>query len=298
MPCFNQLDGLCYLNGNWIDVRDAHAHVMDHALHYASSVFEGERAYNGHIFKLTEHNARLRRSAEILDFEIQESVAELDDIARTLIKKNNFSTCYVRPVAWRGSPETMSISANGCPTQIALITFELPNYFKPHVLEKGVRLQTAKWKRPSPETAPHDAKAAGLYMIASLSKQKAEQQGFDDCLMYDYRGYVAESSTSNFFMVRDGEIHTSIADCFLDGLTRQTVIKLAKGLGYTLHERRIMPEELATADEMFLTGTAVEVMGIGQLDEKTYEVGPITKKLRKAYLEMAHSGMTSDTCAA
>lgn len=279
---FDDRDGEIWFNGEFMNWRDCQAHVLTHGLHYGSCVFEGERVYGGKIFKLTEHTERLHHSAGVLDFEIPYSAAEIDAACEELIKRSGIVDGYVRPVAWRGS-EMMGVSAQNNRINVAIAAWEWPAYFSPEARLKGIRMTISKWRRPAPDTAPTDSKAAGLYMICTLSKHKAEKEGFADALMLDYRGQVAEATGANIFLVIDGELHTPIPDCFLDGITRRTVINLAKARGYKVNERVIMPEELGTATEAFLTGTAVEVTPISEIDNYTFTAGEITKSLVEDY---------------
>ena len=279
---FDDRDGWIWLDGKMVPWRDAKLHVLTHGLHYASSVFEGERAYNGKIFKGTEHSERLRTSAELLGFEIPYSAAELDEAKAAVLAKNNLTNAYLRPVAWRGS-EMMAIAAQATTTHVAIAAWEWPSYFSPELKAKGLKLQTATWRRPDPATAPVHSKAAGLYMICTMSKHDAERNGFHDAMMLDFEGNVAECTGANIFFGFNGELHTPQADRFLNGITRRTVIDLAKGLGITVVERRIKPEELAKADEVFVTGTAAEITRIGQIDAHMFQAGKLTERLEEAY---------------
>jgi branched-chain amino acid aminotransferase len=279
---FDDRDGFIWMDGEIIAWRDAKLHVLSHGLHYGSCVFEGERAYSGKIFKSREHSERLHTSAQLLGFEIPYSVDELEAAKAEVLRLNNIVDGYVRPVAWRGS-EMMAISAQKTKIHVAIAMWSWPTMYKADIKEKGIRLTMAQFKRPSPEMAPVASKAAGLYMICTISKHKAEQAGFQDALMLDYRGYMAEATGANLFLVIDGEIHTPKADCFLDGITRRTVIQLAKDNGITVHERHIKPEELARAQEVFLTGTAAEITPVGEIDGQKFVVGAITHQLMAAY---------------
>ena len=282
-PAFDDRDGLIWLNNEMIPWRDANVHVLTHGLHYASSVFEGERAYAGNIFKLRQHTERLFYSAGQLGFEIPYSIEEIDQACIETLKVNNIVDGYLRPVAWRGS-EMMGVSAQDNRINVAIAAWAWPSYFSPEARMKGIKLQTSKWKRPSAETAPVHAKAAGLYMICTLSKHEAEKNGYDDSLMLDYRGQIAEATGANIFMVMgDGKLHTPTPDCFLDGITRQTVIDLAKARGIEVIQRAIMPEELANATEVFLTGTAAEVTPVGVVDDFTFTVGDISMWMMEDY---------------
>jgi branched-chain amino acid aminotransferase len=282
-PSFDDRDGLIWYNGEMVPWRDANAHVLTHGLHYGSSVFEGERAYGGNIFKLREHTERLIFSGKELGFDIPYSADEIDQACIDVLAANDIVDGYLRPVAWRGS-EMMGVSAQQNRINLAIAAWPWPSYFSPEARMKGIRLQVSKWKRPSPETEPVHAKAAGLYMICTLSKHTAEQNGYDDALMYDYRGQVAEATGANVFLVMgDGKLHTPTPDCFLNGITRQTVIELAKARGIDVIERAIMPEELANATEVFLTGTAAEVTPVGEIGEHKYTVGQISQWMMEDY---------------
>ena len=279
---FDDRDGFIWMDGKLVPWRDAKVHVLSHGLHYASCVFEGERAYGGKIFKSREHSERLHKSGELLGFEIPYSVDALEAAKAEVLKANNITDGYVRPVAWRGS-EMMAISAQATTIHVAIASWAWPTMYKADIKEKGIRLTMAEFKRPSPEMAPVASKAAGLYMICTISKHKAEKAGFQDALMLDYRGYLAEATGANLFLVMDGEIHTPKADCFLDGITRRTIIALAKENGITVHERHIKPEELARVQEIFLTGTAAEITPVSEVDGQIFVVGEVTKTLMAAY---------------
>jgi len=282
---FDDRDGFIWYNGKMVDWRDAKVHILNHGLHYGSSVFEGERVYNGKIFKISEHSQRLHDSARILGFEIPYSVNELDGLKKEVVAKNGIENGYVRPVAWRGS-EMMAISAQKNKIHVAIAAWSWPSYFSNEAKERGLRLQTAIWKRPPAECAPTAAKAAGLYMICTLSKHAAEQNGYEDAMMLDYRGYIAEATGANMFFVKDGELHTPTPDCFLNGFTRQTVIELAKARGIKIVERHIKPEELSSFSEVFLTGSAAEVTPVGAIDEHRFTVGAISRQLMQDYSEL------------
>lgn len=279
---FDDRDGLIWFDGKAVDWRDAKIHVLSHGLHYASVVFEGERAYSGKIFKLHEHTQRLFKSAELLGMTIPYSVEEIDKACEEMVKASGFANAYVRPVAWRGT-EMMAVSAQATKIHVSVAVWEWPSYFTPEARLRGLRLTRALYKRPSPETEPVHAKASGLYMICTLSKHAAEAKGYDDALMLDYRGQLAESTGANIFLVQNGEIHTPTPDCFLNGITRQTVIDLARKRGIKVTERAIMPEELAKSQEMFLTGTAAEVTPVSEVDEYKFTVGPVTRALMQDY---------------
>ena len=279
---FDDRDGVIWFDGEMVPWRDAKLHVLSHALHYASCVFEGERAYSGRIFKLSEHTERLFDSAAQLDMEIPFTPAQIDAACNELIKRQDIVDGYVRPVAWRGS-EMMGVSAQVAKTHVAIATWPWPNLFGDDRLDSGIRMKTSKWRRPAPNTAPVKAKAAGLYMICTLSRHSVEPEGYDDALMLDWRGQVAESTGANIFLVIKGVIHTPTPDCFLDGITRRTVMDLARKRGHEVIERVIMPEDLGDADEVFLTGTAAEVTPVGEIDDHNYQVGPITRQLMDDY---------------
>ena len=282
---FDDRDGWIWLDGELVPWREAKVHVLTHALHYASCVFEGERMYDGEIFKLTEHNERLFRSAEILDFQIPFTVAEIDEACKQTAAKNGFDNCYVRPLAWRG-PEQMGVSAQSTKIHVAVATWAWASYYDPAQLRKGIRLTYAKYKRPSPETAPTASKAAGLYMICTISKHAAEKEGYSDALMLDWRGYIAETTSANIFLVRDGVIHTPKPDCFLDGITRRSVIGLAQKMGFEVVERHIPGEELGTFSEVFVTGTAAEVTPVGEIGEHKFTPGNLTFSLMDDFAKM------------
>jgi branched-chain amino acid aminotransferase len=261
---FDDRDGFIWYDGRLVPWREAKLHVLTHGLHYASCVFEGERVYNGSVFRLDDHNERLRNSARILGFEVPASLDALARATRELIAANRIVDGYVRPIAWRGA-EQMGVSAQATKIHLALAGWDWPAYFSPEARAKGIRMKWAPWARPSPDTAPTDAKAAGLYMICTLSKHVAEADGCDDALMVDWRGRLAEGTGANIFLVINGELHTPTPDCFLNGITRQTVIGLARARGIKVIERAIMPAELARADEVFLTGSAAEVTPVGEI---------------------------------
>jgi branched-chain amino acid aminotransferase len=281
-------DGWIWFDGKLIPWRDAKIHVLTHGLHYASAVFEGMRAYDGNVFALTLHNERLANSAALLGFSLPYSVAELDAATKAVLAANNHLDAYVRPIAWRGS-EQLGVSAQETKIHVAIASWVWPSYFAPELREKGIRLTISKWRRPAPDTAPTAAKAAGLYMICTLSKHAAEAEGWHDALMLDYRGQLAEATGANLFLVKDGALHTPLPDCFLNGITRQTVIGLARARGLTVVERAIWPDELATADEIFVTGSAAEVTAIGQIADHHYTVGPITRQLRDDYEKLVRT---------
>ncbi|MCO4315827.1 branched-chain amino acid aminotransferase [Phyllobacterium sp. 21LDTY02-6] len=279
---FDQLEGYIWMNGEFVQWADAKIHVLSHGLHYASAVFEGERAYGGEIFKLNEHTERLHESARILGFTIPYSVEELNDACRKLLVKQGFEDAYVRPIAWRGS-ESMGVAAQANKINVAIAIWQWPSYFDPAQKLKGIRLDLAEYRRPDPRTAPSKSKAAGLYMICTISKHAAEAKGYADALMLDWRGQIAEATGANVFFVKDGAIHTPTPDCFLDGITRRTVIDLAKRRGYEVIERAIMPEELAGFEQCFLTGTAAEVTPVSEVGPYKFTVGEIAANLMNDY---------------
>jgi len=279
---FDQREGVIWYDGKLVPWKDAKLHVLSHGLHYASCVFEGERAYGGEIFKCTEHSERLRESAHWLDFEIPYSVGEIDAAKRLVLEKNGQREAYVRPVAWRGS-EMMAVSAQNTTIHLAIGTWEWPSYFDPAQRLKGIRLDLADYRRPDPATIPAKAKAAGLYMICTISKHKAERKGYADAMMLDWRGQVAECTGANIFFVKDGKIHTPTPDCFLDGITRKTVIELARRRGIEVVERRIMPDELDGFSECFITGTAAEVTAVSEIARWRFTPSAITQRLMDDY---------------
>lgn len=284
---FDDRDGQIWFDGKLVPWRDAKIHVLTHALHYASSVFEGQRAYGGRIFKLSEHSQRLRRSAEILGFELPWSVAEIDAACEETLKANGLADAYMRPVAWRGS-EQMGVAAQRTKPHLAIACWHWGAYFGEEAIRKGLRLDISPWRRPAPYTAPTASKASGLYMIATMAKHHAENRGFNDALMMDWRGMVAEATGANAFFIRDGVIHTPIPDCFLDGITRRTVIDLARQRGIEVVERHIWPEELESFEQFFVTGSAAEVTPVASAGPWSFEVGEMTLQLRRDYLDLVN----------
>ncbi len=279
---FDQRDGFIWLNGRVLPWGDAKLHVLSHGLHYGSCVFEGERAYEGRIFKSREHSERFLQSGRILDFEIPYSVDELEAAKKVVLEKNGWSDCYVRPVAWRGS-EMMAVAAQHSTIHVAIAMWDWPSMFDVNEKMRGIRLDIAEYRRPDPRCAPVAAKAAGLYMICTLSKHRAERKGYADAMMLDWEGRVAECTGANIFFAKDGAIHTPIADCFLDGITRKTVIALARRRGVAIHERRILPEELATFDECFICGTGAEVTPVSEVGPYTFTPGKLSRMLIEDY---------------
>ena len=285
MKNFNNRLGFIWLDGRFVKWNQAKLHVLSHGLHYASCVFEGARIYNGKIFKLNEHTKRLFFSSKVLGFKLPYKEKVINKACEEIVKKQKIKNGYLRPFAWRGS-EMMAISAQNTTIHVAIATWEMSTYFDKRKKFNGIKLKTSKWIRPPSNTAPIQAKAAGLYMICTLSKHIAEKKGFDDSLMLDSNGYVAESTGANIFFVKNNKLYTPIADCFLNGITRQTVIKLAKKNNIKIIEKRILPRELLKADEIFLTGTAVEITPISQIDNKKFNVGEITKKLISLFSDL------------
>jgi len=279
---FDDRDGWIWFDGEFVPWREAKTHVLTHGLHYGSSVFEGERMYGGEIFKLTAHSERLKRSAELLDFEIPYSVAEIDAACKETCARNGQIDCYIRPVAYLG-PEQLSVTAKNSKVHLAIAAWEWPSYFDPEVKKKGIALEWAKWRRPDPATAPSTAKAAGLYMICTMSKTAAEKRGFADALMLDWRGYVAEATGANVFFVRNGALHTPRVDHILNGITRQTVIEMAQARGIEVIVRDILPEELGDFSECFLTGSAAEVTPVGQVGDYRFTPGALSLSLMDDY---------------
>ena len=279
---FDDRDGWIWFDGAFVPWRDAKTHVLTHGLHYGSSVFEGERMYGGEIFKLTAHCQRLKRSAELLDFDIPYSVAEIDAACKETCEKNGMTDCYIRPVAYLGA-EQLSVSSLNSKVHLAIAAWEWPSYFDPEVKKKGIRLEWAKWRRPDPATAPSTAKAGGLYMICTMSKTAAEKRGFADAMMLDWRGYIAEATGANVFFVQNGALHTPRVDHILDGITRQTVIEMAQAKGIEVVIRDILPEELADFSECFLTGSAAEVTPVSEIGDYRFTPGELSLTLMDDY---------------
>ena len=281
-------EGFIWFDGELIEWNKAQLHLLSHGLHYASSVFEGERSYSGKIFKLKEHTERLFYSAKQLDLRVPFSIQEINDACYQTLEKNDLSDAYVRPIIWRGA-ETMGVSAPNSKIHCAIAVWEWPSYFSPEEKLKGIRLTLSGWKRPSPETIPCQAKAAGLYMICTLSKQEAESKGYDDALMLDWRGQVAEATGANIFFMNEKEIHTPTPDCFLNGITRRTVIDIAKEKGFEVIERKIELEELDNFKQCFITGTAAEVTPVSVIDDYPFFVGNEIKELSDAYIDLVNN---------
>ena len=277
-PPLDDRDGVIWFNGRLVSWRDAKVHVLTHSLHYGNAVFEGARIYNGKVFKLTEHSARLVRSAKMLAYDLPYSVSELDVATRQVVTENKLDSGYVRPLAWRGA-EVIGVSAKGTHVHVAITAFPWGAYYE----HKAIRLVTSRWKRPSPESSPAGSKAAGLYIICTLAKDEALAAGYQDALMHDYKGRLSEATGANLFLLINGELHTPTIECILNGITRQTVMELARKRGINVVEREIWPDELAKATEVFLTGTAVEVQPVGMIDAREYPVGPVTQQLLADY---------------
>jgi branched-chain amino acid aminotransferase len=284
---FDDRDGFIWMDGALIPWREANVHVLTHALHYASSVFEGQRSYSGEVFKLSDHSRRLKKSAQLLGFEIPYSVEEIDAACRQVLEANGLEDAYMRPLAWRGS-EQMGVSAQKAKIHLAISAWVWGAYFGEEAIRKGLRLDISKWRRPAPYTAPVESKAAGLYMICTLARHEAQARGYDDALMFDWRGQVAEATGANAFFIRDGQIHTPTPDCFLNGITRQTVIDLARRRGIEVIERAIWPEELESFEQFFLTGSAAVVTPVAEAGPWRFEVGELSLQLRKDYLDLVH----------
>ncbi|MBT8415868.1 MAG: branched-chain amino acid aminotransferase [Silicimonas sp.] len=285
---YDDRDGWIWMDGKMAPWRDANVHILTHALHYASSVFEGERAYGGKIFRSRDHSERLHFSASQLDFEIPYSVDEIESAKAEVLRVNGLTDAYIRAVAWRGAGEDMGVASARNPVRMAIAAWEWGAYYGESKF-KGAKLDISKWKRPSPETIPSHAKAAGLYMICTLSKHTAEAKGCADAMMFDYRGYIAEATGANMFFVKDGEVHTPLPDCFLNGLTRQTVVGMLKDRQIKVHERHIMPEELESFQQCWLTGTAAEVTPVGQIGDYNFEVGALTRDIAEGYEKLVRS---------
>ena len=285
---YSDRDGMIWMDGELVPWRDANVHILSHAMHYASSVFEGERCYSGTIFESVKHSRRLLKSGEMIDMPIPWTVEQIEEAKYATLKANDLTDAYVRPVAWRGSGEDMGVSSARNPVRLAIAVWEWGAYYGDSKF-KGAKLDISKWKRPSPETIPSHAKAAGLYMICTMSKHAAEAKGCSDAMMFDYRGYVAEATGANIFFVKDGEVHTPNPDCILNGITRQTVIGMLRDRGITVHERYIEPSELEGFEQCWLTGTAAEVTPVGQIGDYNFEVGALTKDVAESYEKLVRS---------
>ena len=288
MASYDDRDGFIWMDGNLVEWRSAKVHILTHGLHYASAVFEGERCYNGKIFKSTEHSERLLRSGELLDMPIPYTVAQIDAAKVATLKANGLTDAYVRAIAYRGAGEEMGVASLANPVRLAIATWTWGAYYGDAKF-KGAKLDISKWKRPSPETIPSAAKASGLYMICTMSKHAAMAKGCSDAMMYDYRGYVAEATGANIFFVKDGEVHTPKPDAFLNGITRQTVIGMLRDMQIVVHERHILPEELETFQQCWLTGTAAEVTPVGQIGDHMFEVGELTRRVSTEYEKLVRA---------
>jgi branched-chain amino acid aminotransferase len=285
---YDDRDGVIWMDGKLVNWRDAKVHVLTHGLHYGSSVFEGERAYSGKIFKSRQHSERLLKSGEYMDIPIPYTVDEIEAAKAEVLVASGLKDAYVRAVCWRASGEDMGVASARNPVKMAIAVWEWGAYYGDAKM-KGAKLDIAKWKRPSPETIPSFAKAAGLYMICTMSKHAAEANGCSDAMMYDYRGYVAEATGANIFFVKDGEVHTPKPDCFLNGITRQTVISMLEERGVKVNVRHIMPEELEGFEQCWLTGTAAEVTPVGQIGDYTFEVGSLTREIAESYEQLVRN---------
>ena len=284
---YDDRDGWIWFDGKMVPWREAQIHVLTHGLHYASSVFEGQRAYGGEIFALTQHSERLRKSASLMHFDLPWSVEEIDNACREVLKANDLQDAYVRPVAWRGS-EQMGVSPGNSKPHLAIAAWYWGAYFGEEALRKGLRLAISPWRRPAPYTAPTQAKASGLYMICTMARHEVQAQGYDDALMFDWRGQVAEGTGANAFFIKEGKLYTPTPDCFLNGITRQTIMELARKRGIEVIERAIWPEELESFEQFFLTGSAAEVTPVASAGPWNFEVGDLTLQLRKDYLDLVN----------
>lgn len=282
MSGYDDRDGFIWMDGKLVEWRQANVHILTHALHYASAVFEGERCYNGKIFKSTEHSQRLLKSGDMLDMPIPYTVEQINAAKEEVLKANGLTDAYVRALAFRGAGNEMGVASLGNPVRLAIACWSWGAYYGDAKM-KGAKLDISKWKRPSPETIPCEAKASGLYMICTMSKHAAQAKGCSDAMMFDYRGYVAEATGANIFFVKDGEVHTPAPDCILNGITRQTVIGMLRDMQIKVHERHILPEELASFEQCWLTGTAAEVTPVGQIGDYTFEVGELTRRVATEY---------------
>jgi len=289
---YDDRDGKIWFDGALVPWREANVHVLTHAMHYASSVFEGQRAYSGEIFKLTEHSERLIKSGKLLGFDIPYSAAEIDRACNEVLADSGLTDGYMRPLAWRGS-EQMGVSSQRTRIHLAIAMWEWDAYFGDEAARKGIRMIISPWRRPAPYTAPTESKASGLYMICTLARHEAQAKGYDDAFMFDWRGRVAEGTGANAFFVKDGALHTPIPDCFLNGITRQTIIALAQRRGIPVHERAIWPEEMESFEQLFLTGTAAEVTPVASVGPWNFEIGEMTLQLRKDYLDLVNRRLSN-----
>lgn len=288
MASYDDRDGFIWMDGKLVEWRGANVHILTHALHYASAVFEGERCYNGKIFKSTEHSQRLLKSGEMLDMPIPYTVEQINAAKEEVLKANGLTDAYIRAIAYRGAGEEMGVASLNNPVRLAIACWTWGAYYGDAKM-KGAKLDISKWKRPSPETIPCEAKAAGLYMICTMSKHAAQAKGCSDAMMFDYRGYVAEATGANIFFVKDGEVHTPKPDCILNGITRQTVIGMLRDMQIKVHERHIEASELEGFEQCWLTGTAAEVTPVGQIGDYTFEVGELTKRVATEYEKLVRA---------
>ncbi|AWD22290.1 branched-chain amino acid aminotransferase [Fuscovulum blasticum] len=288
MASYDDRDGFIWMDGKLVEWRTANVHILTHALHYASAVFEGERCYNGRIFKSTEHSERLLKSGQLLDMPIPWTAAQIDAAKEQVLQANGLTDAYVRALAWRGAGEEMGVASLGNPVRLAIACWTWGAYYGDAKF-KGAKLDISKWKRPSPETIPCEAKASGLYMICTMSKHAAMAKGCSDAMMFDYRGYVAEATGANIFFVKDGEVHTPAPDCILNGITRQTVIGMLRDMQVKVHERHIEAHELEGFEQCWLTGTAAEVTPVGQIGTWTFEVGDLTRRVATEYEKLVRA---------
>ena len=286
---YDDRDGLIWLDGELVQWRSAQVHLLSHAMHYGSSVFEGERAYGGRIFESRKHTERLLYSAELLQLPVGYSLEEIEKAKEDVMKANGLADSYVRPLIWRSAGEDMGVAARRNPTRLAIAAWEWGAYYGDEAKFKGAKLDISDWRRPSPETIPCHAKASGLYMICTISKHSAEEKGCSDSMMLDYRGYIAEATGANVFFVKNGEVHTPLPDCFLNGITRQTVMRMLAERGIQVHERHILPSELEGFEQCWLTGTAAEVTPVGEIDSYSFEVGALTREITKGYEQLVRS---------
>ncbi|MSU92272.1 branched-chain amino acid aminotransferase [Rhodobacteraceae bacterium 2CG4] len=288
MGSYDDRDGSIWMDGDLTPWREAKVHILTHALHYGSSVFEGERAYGGRIFKSREHSQRLLDSGRMMDIPIPYTLSEIEAAKAETLAASGLSDAYVRAICWRGSGDDMGVASARNPVHMAVAVWAWGAYYGDAKMQ-GARLDISKWKRPSPETIPCFAKAAGLYMICTMAKHQAEARGCSDALMFDYRGYVAEATGANVFFVKDGKVHTPKPDCFLNGITRQTVIGMLQARGVEVVERHIQPDELDDMEQCWLTGTAAEVTPVGQIGEHTFEVGALTRSIAEEYEKLVRA---------
>jgi branched-chain amino acid aminotransferase len=281
-------DGFIWLDGKLVPWRDSRMHVLTHALHYGSAVFEGERIYDGRVFRLSAHSARLIRSANLLDYDLPWSREQIDEATRAVVKANDLTAGYIRPIAWRGS-EVLGVSAIGTTVHLAIAPWAQEGRLSVQARDAGINVTMAKYRRPSPETAPGHAKVAGLYVICGIEKDRALKAGFDDALMLDWQGRIAETTGANIFLVMDGRLVTPTPHNFLDGITRRAVMGMARTRGWTVEERDVMPEELNKASEVFLCGSAAEIVPVGSIDQHHFQAGPVAKTLMADFQKLVRA---------